>query len=314
MKNRKNIIIDTDIGDDIDDLLALCFALSSDDFEILGVTTSYLNTNLRARQAKKAVLLSEHKDIPVFAGVGRPLKGLHSTDVRSLFVQYTPDLLQSKFAPENDAEGSEGISAAKFINEQARKYGKNLTIACLAPLTNISKCLELDPSALKETPIVMMGGCYSKIQREWNIECDFEAAAKVFSAHLKLTCLGSDITRQVALSEKEEERLLSSQSNGLSQYRSECAKTWKKATSRPIILHDPLALYSVGTPDICRYKKKHVFIETEGIFSRGMTLPLEDLLWVNYRDSDGDQGGSCQLAVEVDAKRFKREFLRNAEQ
>jgi purine nucleosidase len=312
MEKVKKIIIDTDIGDDIDDLLALVYALNSDDYEILGVTTSYLNTNLRAREARKAILLSSKKNIPVYAGIGLPLRGLHSTDVTASFSQFTPDLLDPTYAPINDEEGCQGLSAPRFINAMAKKYGAELTIVCLAPLTNIAKAIELEPNALLATPIVMMGGCYSKLSREWNIECDYAAAKKVFSSPLHLTCLGSDITKLTQLDSQEEQELLSNSASPIDSYRTACVKMWKKATSRMIVLHDPLALYSVSHPEICSYEERHVFVETEGSYGRGLTLPLEDLLWVTYKKEDGARCAYSHIAVAVDAVSFKKAFLQNA--
>jgi len=312
MGKVKKIIIDTDIGDDIDDLLALVYALSSEDYEILGVTTSFLNTNLRAREARKAILLSSQKNIPVYAGIGLPVKGLHSSDVTASFSQFTPDLLDPVYAPLNEEEGCRGLSAPRFLNAMAKKYGADLTIVCLAPLTNIAKALELEPDALLATPIVMMGGCYSKLSREWNIECDYAAAKKVFSSPLHLTCLGSDITKLTEMDRQEEQELLSDDGNPIDSYRTACVQLWKKATSRKIVLHDPLALYSVSHPDICSYEDRHVFVETEGTYSRGLTLPLEDLLWVTYKKEDGACCAYSHIAVAVDSISFKKAFLRNA--
>src|SRR5579863_6874257 len=43
------VILDTDIGDDIDDAFALALALESPELKILGVTTTFGDTELRAR-------------------------------------------------------------------------------------------------------------------------------------------------------------------------------------------------------------------------------------------------------------------------
>ncbi|MDE1234502.1 nucleoside hydrolase [Vibrio aestuarianus] len=64
----RNIIIDTDIGDDADDILALALALKSSELNIVGVTTVFKNTQLRAKMAKHVLALAERQDIPVFAG------------------------------------------------------------------------------------------------------------------------------------------------------------------------------------------------------------------------------------------------------
>src|SRR5437660_3914142 len=65
---RQKIIIDTDIGDDIDDAFALALALSSPEFEILGVSTAWGDTQLRGRVAERMLCETGREDIPVTAG------------------------------------------------------------------------------------------------------------------------------------------------------------------------------------------------------------------------------------------------------
>lgn len=52
MSEKMKVIIDMDIGDDIDDAIAL-YAAMRQEFDILGVTTVFRNTVERARMAKK---------------------------------------------------------------------------------------------------------------------------------------------------------------------------------------------------------------------------------------------------------------------
>ena len=62
------VIIDTDIGDDIDDAFALALALRSPELHILGVTTTFGDTELRARLLDRYLAAVGPGDIPVAAG------------------------------------------------------------------------------------------------------------------------------------------------------------------------------------------------------------------------------------------------------
>ena len=62
------VIIDTDIGDDIDDAFALALALKSPELKVLGVTTTFGNTEMRARLLDRYLKAVGRSDIPVFAG------------------------------------------------------------------------------------------------------------------------------------------------------------------------------------------------------------------------------------------------------
>ena len=68
------VILDTDIGDDIDDAFALGLLLKSNLVDLLAITTVFKNTTARAKQAKALVDIA-NKDIPVFVGEVYPLNG-----------------------------------------------------------------------------------------------------------------------------------------------------------------------------------------------------------------------------------------------
>ena len=74
---KYNVLIDTDIGDDIDDVLALALALCSPEIELLGVTTVFGDTQKRAYLAAHILEVFGHKDIPVAAGQQMPLLFRH---------------------------------------------------------------------------------------------------------------------------------------------------------------------------------------------------------------------------------------------
>lgn len=66
---REKIIIDTDIGDDIDDAFAVALALSSPEFEVLGFSASFGDTPTRAKMLDRMLGELGHGDIPVVQGV-----------------------------------------------------------------------------------------------------------------------------------------------------------------------------------------------------------------------------------------------------
>ena len=90
MNDRIKVLIDTDIGDDIDDTFALLLAMHLN-FDIVGITTVFQNTVSRARLAKKILKSfgSGYEQVPVYAGYGTPI------DIRREeypMCQYSPDL------------------------------------------------------------------------------------------------------------------------------------------------------------------------------------------------------------------------------
>ncbi len=77
MTNKYKIIIDTDIGDDIDDALAIAYALGSSEFDIQAVTTVYGDVKTRSLLARKLLDRAGRSDIPVGTGAALPMQGYY---------------------------------------------------------------------------------------------------------------------------------------------------------------------------------------------------------------------------------------------
>ena len=69
-------IIDTDIGDDIDDAFALALALSSPEIEVKAITTVYGDVYKRGMLASRLLSAMGREDIPIALGCSNPLLGL----------------------------------------------------------------------------------------------------------------------------------------------------------------------------------------------------------------------------------------------
>ena len=75
MNKKTRILIDTDIGGDVDDALALALALNSPQLEIVGITNVYLANAWRAGVTKHMLEVYGREDIPVCTGAEKPLIG-----------------------------------------------------------------------------------------------------------------------------------------------------------------------------------------------------------------------------------------------
>ncbi|RLF04683.1 MAG: nucleoside hydrolase, partial [Thermoprotei archaeon] len=69
------VAVDTDIGDDIDDALALALAALSPELELVAVTTVYGDVRTRAKLAARLLRALGREDVPVAAGTAKPLYG-----------------------------------------------------------------------------------------------------------------------------------------------------------------------------------------------------------------------------------------------
>src|SRR5262245_57807435 len=158
---KMKIILDTDIGDDIDDAWALAFVIAHQDFEPLGVTITHGNTPARTKIATKMLHLTKRDDIPV--AVGRKTSA-------GYFHQYT-------WAEDFTAKQPITQPAADFIVEQVKKYPGEVTITAVGPLQNLADALRKDPNLPKLVKrVVLMSGCvYGTADKpgapipEWNV-------------------------------------------------------------------------------------------------------------------------------------------------
>ena len=72
---RRPVLLDTDIGTDVDDILALVLLARAPELQLVGVTTVYGDTLLRARMTRHVLDLMGHPDVPIGIGASETLTG-----------------------------------------------------------------------------------------------------------------------------------------------------------------------------------------------------------------------------------------------
>ncbi len=161
------VLIDTDIGDDIDDALALALALRSPEIALCGVTTVFGDTQRRAQLAAHLLHIFGRDEIPIAAGLQTPLQPRRrpSGVPQAVIVDDCADcgatpMLSSASAPE-------------LIVQTALAHHDRLILLCLGPLTNVATALRLEPHLFMAIRrIVMMGGTSGIPLPEWNVRND----------------------------------------------------------------------------------------------------------------------------------------------
>ena len=166
-RKRIPILIDTDLGDDVDDAAALLVVLNSPELDLRGITTVYKDTAKRAEMVKDLLKQKGAEGIPVIAGSERAL--IEPTPVEEP-IQYAivPD--EHRDEKESDVEIT-GMAAAQFILKEVRET-EGLVIVAIGMLTNLAIAFLIDPETMKRAKIVGMGGDFQDSQPEWNIICD----------------------------------------------------------------------------------------------------------------------------------------------
>ena len=256
------VILDTDIGTDIDDAFALALSLTIPELELLGVTTVSADAYTRAKIACRFLEAVGHPDIPVASG--RSPRASPALDG-----QYQYGLRPSRKRPLRQ-------SAVEFILEQLQKHPGQITLVCVADLTNVAELITQHPQAKRWIrQIVIMGGAvrvgYNNkppIVREWNIRSDVRAAQTVFASGLPLVVAPLDATVSVRLTEPLRHRIFGTETP-LCQCLHALYELWGKKTP---VLFDPVAVTLVFDESFFRMEKLHLIVDDKG-YTREVSGP-----------------------------------------
>jgi purine nucleosidase len=253
----QKIILDTDIGSDIDDAVALAYLLKQPQCDLLGITTVSGEPEKRAALASAICYAGGRTNIPIHVGCEDPL---WHTIYQPKCPQYAAlETGQFKF----DAYKKQN-TAIDFLSETLRKYPGEITLLTIGPLTNIATLLAIDPEALSfAKDWMIMGGMFFPVSREWNIMLDPQAAAKSFAINnIKTTMVGLDVTTKCEM-HADECRTRFTKAGGPLSPVAAMAEVWFK--QRPeITFHDPLAAALLFAPTLCGMKHGTVTVTTEG--------------------------------------------------
>jgi purine nucleosidase len=239
-QERLRIILDTDIGSDIDDAWALGLLIASPNVDLVGVTITDGDTAARAKVACKLLHVTGHDDVPVAVGRQTPPPG-------QIDYQFT-------WAEEFTAKQPIAQPAAEFIVEKLREQPGAVTLIAVGPLQNVADALRLEPKLGQlANRIVLMSGSIganawsSSPVAEWNVVRSTVDAQLVYGAGLPLTTVPLDSTTYVTLKSEERASLLSHDSPLLRALEA-LYRLWIRDPSSRMTLHDQMAVAETLRP------------------------------------------------------------------
>ncbi|MGW6404617.1 nucleoside hydrolase [Streptomyces sp. NPDC055134] len=250
-----HVLLDTDIGSDVDDALALGVLLGSPEARIAGVTTVYGDTLLRARLAHRLAALAGH-DLTVVPGAEQTLSGKEIWWAGHEGRAFTD--LESE--PVRDA-----VAADRFLADAVRARPGELDIIAIAPLTNIARTLAHDPGF---TPAVrtlyLMGGHFTAdAGPEHNIVSDITAARAVFASGLPTVVTGLEITRRVRIGRDGIERIRAAGPYGRALARE--IDAWTGFTGEGwSVPNDPITALSMLRPELYETERGEITVDDAG--------------------------------------------------
>ena len=263
------VLIDTDIGDDIDDAFAVTLALRSPELHILGITTAFGDTELRARLLDRYLAAVGRTDIPVATGVATP----HS----NVFTQ-------AAYAErEPDHKHADGVA---FLLNQIRRHPSEITLIAIGPEDNIGAAIQRDPATFhKLRRVVLMGGSIDRgydgpngerrpPDAEWNIARDPAGFKALLGSGVPVFMMPLDST-QIHFEEPERDKLFAFGSPLTDQltllYHQWMANTENHSPTPT--LFDPVTVASIDHPELCPVTPMHVDVDDKGFTRRGVGEP-----------------------------------------
>ena len=205
----QKIIIDTDIGDDIDDAIAVSFAVRRPELDVVGITTCHGPTDKRCRILGKQLSLLGVEDVPYAPGPHIPLA---PTDDETL-KRWAEELpLEYEFVGDDEpVRPPASDDAIEFLYDLICRHAGEVILVTIGPLTNIGVLFREHPDAAEKLKcIAMMAGNYPLRQREYNMARDPEAS-KIVLATKTPKFLGTwEVTRRVVMGDPEIQALRAS--------------------------------------------------------------------------------------------------------
>jgi inosine-uridine nucleoside N-ribohydrolase len=239
---RMKVVLDTDIGTDIDDAWALGYALKSPSFELLGVTVTDADTPQRARLACKLLHRLGRTDVPVAVGRKTPV--------------VPPDRVDYQFTWAEDFQTYKPVEtpAVEFLADIIHRNPGQITLIAVGPLQNIGDLVRLHPDVIHLVKrVVLMSGSIgqnawsSTAVPEWNVKLAIPEAKAVYSADWPLTTVPLDSTTYMRLEDQERETLRKTGAPLVIALEA-LLRLWTSGPASRMTLHDQMALAEAQHP------------------------------------------------------------------
>ena len=253
----EKVILDTDIGDDIDDAFAVALALRSPELQIVGITTTFGDTETRAKLRDRFLAEAGHPEIPVAAGAPTPPKS---------------NFTQRRYAENNRYAKPSHPDAVTFLLDQIRRNPGQITLIAIGPLMNVGAAIDKDPAAFRKLKrVILMGGSIKRgygdlgfgppkpPEPEWNILNDIPSAQKLFGAGVPLFVMPLDST-QLKMDEVKR-AFLFSQGTPITDALTLLYHQWGQETPT---LFDPMTIAFLVIPTLCPVQPMHIRVDDKG--------------------------------------------------
>ena len=261
----EKVLLDTDIGGDIDDAICLAYLLSEPRCDLLGITTVSGKAELRAKVAD-AICKAAGREIQIVAGL--------DTTLQSVSAEPVPEGAKAltRWKHQSFSKGN----AVDFLYQKIREFPHEVILIGIGNMTNIATLFRNYPDSqhlLKG--LYVMNGYFGteplpELWYNWNSWADPLASQIVFSSKPVVhRAISLDVTNGLTI-EAEQAKLIFSSDTELLKAVFDFGNNWLERTGE-LTLHDPLTDVCVFYPDLCRFERGFVGVETRKAEKMGET-------------------------------------------
>ena len=283
------VLLDTDIGSDIDDAVCLAYLLAREDCDLVGITTVSGEAEKRAKMAS-ALCRIAGKDVPIYPGIELPL----------LAQQRQPLAPQAEALtrwPHDDKYPK--AEAICFMHRLIRDNPGEICLLAIGPMTNLAVLFAMDPEipSLLRSLVLMCGHFVGDDRRcEWNAMCDPHATGIVYRQRPDIfRSVGLDVTLKVTMDANKVRNVFNK--HDLLKPVLDFSEIWFKNVEK-ITFHDPLTAVSLFDDDVCVFEKGEATLACREGDKPGL---------MNWKS---DPSGPHEVALEVDPEKFFTSYFR----
>jgi inosine-uridine nucleoside N-ribohydrolase len=262
------VILDTDIGDDIDDTWALGFLLRCPELKLVLAVGDNGKPEYRARLLAKFLNEAGSGDVPV--GLGMEVK----TDGTTPQASWISDYQLSHYSGKIHRDGVQAII------DTIMKSPEPVTLIAIGPVQNIAEALKRQPGIAKRCRFVGMHGSVRrgygsdrKAEPEYNVKIDTQACQRVFTADWEMTITPLDTCAQVKLSSETYQSLRKAHNriaplviaNYEAWTRDKSQKDQEAAKVTSTTLFDTVAVYLAFQSDFCAMENIGIRVTDAGM-------------------------------------------------
>jgi purine nucleosidase len=299
------LILDTDIGTDVDDALALAFALRHPALDLRAVTTVSGDTRRRALIAAKLLRIAGRGDIEVAAGEA----GEQTSPTRSAEAGHENAML-------GDAPYDLAVSDRDAVTLLLETCDASpTTVATVGMQSNIAVALERDAGFADDVGLLaVMGGVFAPVRFlestlpasvDHNLNVDQRASLRALNAGIRALYVPCDVTFSTWITTDHLDALW--KGDALCRELARQAEIWSVAMrrrGRGIIPDDHVALLHDPLTVACLTDEGRRFVRTERL---PVTVAMHNGVVRTFIDRA--EGVEAEVVTGVDAPGFARFWL-----